>query len=436
MRLVILAFLSSLTIVNAKDWERRDFDLNGIPVTAVHVKGAKLFSALSVFNVGLVGDEPEQEQFAHLVEHLILRSTDPVEKATAGFRVNGETSARNVRLETFCSPDRWKEALGRHVTWRKAPKVDAKLLEAEKLRILQEVDFTVPRGFAHKWADVAWNQVVRHGRSNVSIRGPVKRIDAASASEAVERYLATAQVQRMILVGPQTVDEIEKGARKVFGKVNQNTTSRKADRKIAARMVRRRHFKATWDLNATHYMEWCPLPNETDRDRAAGVLLALYVQQVLQGSAELKAIGARAFASADMVTPEGRWLTVSVSLRNPEDLVPVRLALREVFARLKPLDNGKDAFFSFLTYVTFLMSPPMNFRAARRAQQGRPGAEYVEARVVFQRIARELGTGLSAPECTRALWHFLGYPQKLKPWVEKLLEAKRSTLLLKKRTEA
>src|SRR5690606_26504716 len=150
---------------------------NGVRLTVYSIPTARKQSTFTFLPMGLLSDGPGEEQLSHLLEHLIIRATDPDGLGSESLQWNGETTALALRLDTYCDPERAEESFERHARWittRDLSALSADLVTREKASIEREVDFTVRSTFTHKWAHVAWNQIVRHGRSAVAIRKAVR----------------------------------------------------------------------------------------------------------------------------------------------------------------------------------------------------------------------------------------------------------------------
>src|SRR5215470_1038349 len=107
----------------------------GVRVSVWQVAGAKKECAFTLLPLSLVDDDADRAQFAHLVEHMLIRSTDREGLQAGGITFNGETGALGLRLETFADPRDWQPALERHVRWLMADTFDAKVLAREKENI-------------------------------------------------------------------------------------------------------------------------------------------------------------------------------------------------------------------------------------------------------------------------------------------------------------
>src|SRR5262247_57788 len=107
--MLALPLLMLLAIDSPPAWNH--FTLpNGIRVSVWQVAGAKKQSVFTLLPFSLVDDDAGCAQFAHLVEHMLIRSTDPESLQAGGLVFNGETGALGIRLESFADPGDWQPA--------------------------------------------------------------------------------------------------------------------------------------------------------------------------------------------------------------------------------------------------------------------------------------------------------------------------------------
>src|ERR1051325_9881603 len=78
---------------------------NGIRVVSVYFPNSTNISIFTYSPMGLASDGPKQAQWAHLVEHLVIRSTVPDDSSTA----NAETLPEHMRLDFYGNISNWKE---------------------------------------------------------------------------------------------------------------------------------------------------------------------------------------------------------------------------------------------------------------------------------------------------------------------------------------
>jgi len=422
------------------------FELScGIRVAVLHVEDAPLQSAFSFLPLGLIDDDADAAQFAHLVEHLLIRSTDPDALEVDGLRLNGETTTRALRLEALGPPERWREGLARHARWLAARDFDAATLAREKQRIAAEERGTVPAGATHKWASAAWHQVVAHGARHVALHGDVAGVGLEAARDYVRRRVAIDDGVRMLLVGPVPPRELREAleadfaglpsgassdpsnassdpsnASSIPGNASSDpgeagsdpggaTSPRTAASAPADRGAARAdgdaggsERSATWDLDAHHYLEWYPLPAGSARASLAGELLAQAVSQALLASDDPRLAGGSAFADAAHRTAEGPVLLVTAAVEGADDARAVRAAVRSVLAELGG-DGGAARLEQVRRLASVQLSGLPDFTSLRRSLAGRPGTDLLEAQLALATFYRELRSGLTLPEAQAAV---------------------------------
>ena len=248
----------------AEDWQRAEL-ANGAQLLVLEVPGAPRQSTFTFVPVGLDSDGPGRAQFSHLMEHMILRTTDPDGLFVDGVQLNGETTSQCMRLETFTEPDRWSDALVRHVRWWYARDFDATVLEREKGRIQQELLGTTQTGYTHKWSVAAWRQAIA-GRNHAAVRGDVEQATVEDVREQVTQRVHPEDVV-LVCVGPAAleslVETLEQETLAVARGLATATDAPEADHAVVVGPT------VTWDLETSHALEWYEVPYTTAADRAA-----------------------------------------------------------------------------------------------------------------------------------------------------------------------
>ncbi|MFG0317727.1 MAG: protein kinase, partial [Planctomycetota bacterium JB042] len=279
---------------------------NGVRAAVVELPSAPSQAFFTILPLGLLADAPGEAQFAHLLEHMMIRSTDPDALEVDGLRLNGETNGRFLRLESIGPPDRWRTALDRHAGWLSARDVDPEVLAREKVRIAGEEEQTARNGYTGKWALAAWNQVVRHGLPHAAVHGDV----ADATVEAVRRRLAAAvpigDAVRVVAVGPASAEEVLAALEETIGAIEPRDPAPAA----AANPGDAVEHEATWDLDAFHHAEWYPLPDASAGDRLAAAVLARVLTIRLASAPDVRVRGLSVIASDELATPEGRALQI------------------------------------------------------------------------------------------------------------------------------
>ena len=111
---------------------------NGIGAVVVRFPQSTNVSIYTFSPLSLATDAAGQAQWAHLVEHMVIRTTVPAEANFA----NAETLPDHTRLDFYGSKSNWKEGLWHHRRWLEGIPFAQTNLDTEKPKVNQECDFT------------------------------------------------------------------------------------------------------------------------------------------------------------------------------------------------------------------------------------------------------------------------------------------------------
>ena len=112
--MVVLFILGNFSLVSAAPPEVTRFTLsNGIRVVNFYVENSTDVGIFSYLPLGLVTDGKAKAQWSHLIEHLTLRTTGPIDYNT----ISAETMADNMRLDFRGNTDNWTQGLELHAKW-------------------------------------------------------------------------------------------------------------------------------------------------------------------------------------------------------------------------------------------------------------------------------------------------------------------------------
>jgi predicted Zn-dependent peptidase len=270
--------LVTVLLPQAPTWQTHSLS-NGATLHVLTSKDAPKQATMTFLPLGLTSDRRDEAQFAHLGEHMMIRSTDPKLLKVGSISLNGETTNEVLRLESLADPEDWAPALERHIKWLHNRTVDAKVLAREKVRIEGEERGTVPRGLNHKWAAVAWTQYMA-GSDHAAVHGDV----AAATIEGVRAYLQRIPIRGAIIfaIGPRTaaeqVERLETTIKAVTADDEKDTAgAADADKKEPEPAPHKPgHRQLTWDFDASHYLEWYPLPKDCSRVEAQVIAQLLF----------------------------------------------------------------------------------------------------------------------------------------------------------------
>ena len=175
--MVIFFILGNFSLAFAAPPKVTRFTLsNGIRVVSLYVEDSTDVWIFSYLPLGLVADGKAKTQWSHLIEHLTLRTTGPIDYPSS----SAETMADNMRLESIGNTDNWTQGLERHAKWLSGLPFSEESLAEELPKALSEINYTEANLATHKWASAAWNQVFRHGETDIAMRGDIQ---AAQLSE-------------------------------------------------------------------------------------------------------------------------------------------------------------------------------------------------------------------------------------------------------------
>jgi predicted Zn-dependent peptidase len=296
------------------------------------------------------------------------------------------------------------------------------MLEREKVAVLSELDATVPRGHTHKWAQAAWAQAVRHGLPHAAVRGDVQGATVADVQAYAAAHVGPSPRVRIVCVGPIPIAEVRETLEAGIGKLPAAPGLEPAAKPAAAAKPKG-DLAATWDLDARHYVEWYPLPDDGPAERAAGAILATALTTALAASGET------AFATADAVPGMGRLLFVSSSLAKRADPALLRKKIRAAIDGLLAPPPGMPDLATRLRMGAAEVQGLPDFAAIRKMRAGQPGIEYLEANLVLALVGVEESTGLRGAEL-RDAFEALTAARLESIAKSALAEANRSSLVL------
>jgi hypothetical protein len=375
--------------------------------SVLEVKDAPRQGFLAFLPCGLLADEPGEAQFAHLMEHMLIRSTDKSGLSDGAITFNGETGDIALRLDVDAPPALASAALKKLLGWLQATEVDGDLLAAEKKNIALEIENTSRSGFTHKWALAAWNQVARLGQEHASVRGDVERATVDQVEAAIDAHVDLSRV-RIVAAGPLSLKQVKELAEPLLAQANGLGALGGALSGLGAKRheieAEKRKAKgepplatgdrvAKWDLPNTHLIAWYVLPDASADDAVEALALAQLLSFQFQQNATLAPKKIVALASADAAVPAGRLLMLSASLPSADD---AKVALAAFDAAIAALPSAKaPSLDEFVKMAAAEFSGLPDWKALRRQAGGGPMAERIELQVALTIAQRELATGRS-----------------------------------------
>ena len=321
------AVAASNALAAAVDFHRVQLE-NGIRVVIVHAPDAPRQTMFTFLPLTMANDDAGRAQWSHLLEHMLIRSTDPVGLSAEGVQFNGETTHTYLRLETFSEPAKWNEALQRHFKWLTAKLFDAGILEREKDNIAMEERATAEHGFTTKFALAAWNQAINCSASHATVHEDV----ANSVAEQVEQYAQQKiPVDGSVIIatiGPLSLEQARADIAAEFGPLK--TRAAHSQTNEAGEWEAGKAFAATWDLPTRHAMWFWRLPDRQPSTLAAATVIAQSVLSFFHTDVELHGVVRNGMVYACINSPHGPLFLIDCCL-------PEGKTAAQVWERLKTL---------------------------------------------------------------------------------------------------
>ena len=306
---------------------------NGIRVVNLHVENSTDVGIFSYLPLGLVTDGKARAYWSHLINHLTVRTAGPIDFKTS----NAETMTDNMRLDFMGNIRTWTQGLERHSKWLSGLPFSAESLTEELPRVLSQFDYIEANLATHKLADVAWNQVFRHGETDIAVRENIESAQLSELQEYRDKHLVQADRVFLCVIGGIDPETLKETMEKQLGTIN---LSAKTFPQPAVRPEMAKDQNATWDINVTHYMETYPIPRPENRDYPALYIASLLWRLACMQDAQLKALTGYIYCGVDLVTPEQVYLYVSASLKPGADIEKVKQRIGQLMHPLKQPENN------------------------------------------------------------------------------------------------
>ena len=324
---------------------------NGIRIVNLHVENSTDVGIFSYLPLGLVTDGKAKAQWSHLVNSLTVRTAGPIDYKTN----NGETMADNMRLDFIGNTDTWTQGLALHAKWLAGLPFSAESLDEERPRVLSQFDYIETNLATHKLANVAWNQVFRHGETDIAMRKDIQSAQLSELQEYRDQHLVQADRVLLCVVGGIDSETLKETMEKQLGTIN---LSAKTFPQQAVHPEMAKDQNATWDINVTHYMETYPIPRPENRDYPALYIASLLWRLACVQDAQLKALTGYIHCGVDLVTPEQVYLYVSASLKPGADIEKVKQRIRQLMHPLKKPENNTQVPMIARSLSMELSAPP------------------------------------------------------------------------------
>ncbi len=306
---------------------------NGIKVVNLYVEDSTDVVIFSYLPLGLVSDGKAKTQWCHLIEHLTIRTTGPIDYPTS----SAETMADNMRLEFLGSTDNWMHGLELHTKWLSGLPFSEESLAEELPNALSEIDITEQRLATHKWASAAWNQAFQHAETDISMRGDIQSAELGDLEKYRDLHLVQEDRVLLCVIGGLETETLQPAMDEKLGAIN---ISAKFLPPATAIVPIKKDQTATWDVNVTHYIETYTIPNAENDDYPALYIANALLNVGLMQDTQLKGLTGMVGSSVDIVTPKQTYLQISASIKPDADINKVKIRIRELVNRMMKPENN------------------------------------------------------------------------------------------------
>ncbi len=324
---------------------------NGIRVVNLYVEDSNDVGIFSYLPLGLGTDGKAKAQWSHLVNYLTIRTAGPIDYNIS----NAETMADNMRLDFIGNTDTWTQGLALHAKWLAGLPFSTESLAEARPNALSQIDYVEANLTTHKFAHTAWNQVFRHGETDIALRAGIQSAQLSELQEYRDLHLVQADRVLLCVIGGIDSETLKDAMEKQLGAISlteKTFPTPTVPREIA------KDQKASWDINVTHYMETYPIPRPENEDYPALYIANLLWRLACTQDAQLKALIGHIFSGVDLVTPEQGYLYVSASLKPGADIERVKQRIRELMNPLKQAENNAQVPMIAQSLSTELSTPP------------------------------------------------------------------------------
>ena len=309
---------------------------NGIRVVNLHVEDSTDVIILSYLPLGLATDGKAKAYWSHLINHLTFQTMEPIDYKTG----SAETLADNIRLEFIGNTDNWTQGLERHAKWlSELPFLPESLVKARP-NVLSEFDYIEENLATHKLAYAAWNQVFRHGETDIPMRGGVQSAQLSELQAYRDQHLIQADRVFLCVTGGIDPEVLKETMEKQLGVINL-TEKTLPHPTVTPEIAKDQN--ATWDINVTHYMETYAVPHSKNADYPALYIASALLSLAFTQDTQLKELTGHIFCNLDLITPEGTYLQINTSLKPEADIEEVKQRIGRLINRLKQPENNAQA---------------------------------------------------------------------------------------------
>ena len=344
----------NLSVSNAAPKVTRFTLSNGIRVVNLYVENSADVGIFSYLPLGLVTDGKAKAQWSYLVNYLTVRTAGPIDYNTR----NGETMADNMRLEFIGNTDTWTQGLELHAKWLDGLPFSAESLAEARPNALSQIDYVEANLATHKFAHAAWNQVFRHGETDIAMRTGIQSAELSELQEYRDQHLVQADRVLLCVIGGVDPETLKQTMEKQLGAIS---LSEKTLPQSTVPPEIAKDQNATWDINVTHYIETYPIPRPENQDYPALYIASLLLRLACIQDPQLKELTGHVFCAVDLVTPEQVYLYVSASLKPDADIEKVKQRVQELMNVLRQPENNSQVPM-YAEYLSMELSAPPDMK--------------------------------------------------------------------------
>lgn len=336
--------------------------------------------------MGLAWDDTGKAQWSHLVEHLVIRSTDRVLSQEA----NAETLPDHMRLDYYGTVRNWQQGLSYHAEWLQGTPFSKESLEREKPKVNAESDFTARNLATHKFAMAAWAQAYRHGQSHASLKADVDQATLSDVQQYRDDRLVVLTKTVVCIIGGVDVEAVKPVVAEKLGAIA--STGRLPD----AEALAGRKSGITWDLPTRHLVSTWVIPDFDDADYAALYVAAALLQMRMFNDSSMKSLTGNVLAGADLTTPEGNFFFVNAVLQPGAEIDDARRAIEEQLLTLRKEESLTQAA-SFAKQLSFQLRHVTDPVLAKRQAPANVSLAMIEGNIGLQWGMKEFRYGPFRP---------------------------------------
>ncbi len=333
---------------------------NGIRVVNLHVEDSPDVIILSYLPLGLATDGKARTFWSHLINHLTVRTMGPIDYKTSG----AETLADNIRFDFIGNMDNWTQGLERHAKWLSELPFSAESLAEARQNALRQFDYIEENLTTHKLAYAAWNQVFRHGVTDIAMRADIQSARLSELQAYRDQHLVQSDRVLLCVIGSINLDTLKDTMEQQLGVINltEKTLPHPTVRPEIAK-----DQSATWDINVTHYMETYAIPHSKDKDYPALYMASALLSLVFMQDTQLKKQIGHIFCNLDLITPEQAYLQINASLKPDADIEEVKQRISVMISRLMQPENNTQVVMA-APFISMQFSAPLDVKMVMQQQ--------------------------------------------------------------------